>query len=52
MHDQKVNMTIRHLMDGSITINDSLEYNVNSLPVVSDSRFGKLVLDKRGFTFQ
>ncbi len=52
MHDTKVNMTIRHLMDGAITINDNLELNVVSLPVVSDTRFGKLNLTRNGFIFQ
>lgn len=52
MHDDKINMTIRHLMDGAITINDNLELNVMSLPVISDTRFGKLNLTKEGFIFQ
>ncbi len=52
MHDEKIVMTIRHLMDGTIEINDNLELNVISLPVVSETRFGKLVLTREGFTFQ
>ena len=52
MHDEKINMTIRHLMDGALSINDNLELNVVSLPVVSDTRFGKLTLTKKGFVFQ
>jgi len=52
MHDEKVNMTIRHLMDGAITFNDNMELNVVSLPVVSETRFGKLTLTKEGFIFQ
>jgi KaiC/GvpD/RAD55 family RecA-like ATPase len=52
MHDEKINMTIRHLMDGAISLNDNLELNVVSLPVVSETRFGKLNLTRRGFVFQ
>ena len=52
MHDEKVNMTIRHIMDGAIELNENLELNVISLPVVSETRFGKLVLTKDGFIFQ
>jgi len=52
MHDEKINMTIRHLMDGALNINDNLELNVVSLPVVSETRFGKLTLTKKGFVFQ
>ncbi len=52
MHDEKVNVTIRHIMDGAIELNENLELNVLSLPVVGETRFGKLVLTKNGFIFQ
>lgn len=52
MHDEKVNMTIRHLMDGAVTLNDNLELSVLSLPVVSETRFGKLTLTRQGFVLQ
>ncbi len=51
MHDTKVNMTIRHLMNGSITLNEDFELSVDSLPVVGDTRFGKLLLTRQGFIF-
>lgn len=51
MHDEKINMTIRHLMDGAINLNENLELNVVSLPVVSETKYGKLNLTRKGFMF-
>ncbi|MBD3312697.1 hypothetical protein GF352_04565 [archaeon] len=51
MHDEKINMTIRHLMDGTVSLNEDLELSVISLPVASDTRFGRLNLTRKGFVF-
>lgn len=52
MHDPKIEMTIRHLMDGTLQIDDDLNMKIISFPTMCKQKTGKLVLDKNGFTVQ
>lgn len=49
MHDQKVVMTIRHMMDGTMEIDESLNLKILSLPVVTQDKNAKIELGKDGF---
>lgn len=49
MHDQKIEMTLRHMMDGAIQIDDNLNMKILSLPIPTTKRDAKMVLDKKGF---
>ena len=49
MHDQKIEMTLRHMMDGAIQIDNNLNMKILSLPVPTTKKDAKMVLEKRGF---
>ncbi len=52
MHDQKIEMTLRHMMDGAIQIDDNLNMKILSLPVPVTKREAKMVLEKKGFVVE
>jgi len=49
MHDQQIEMTLKHMMDGTIELTSDLTLKVQSLPLPSLRREGKLELTNRGF---
>jgi len=49
MHDQQIEMTLKHMMDGTIEVSDNLTLKVQSLPLPAPRREGKLKLTNRGF---
>jgi len=49
MHDQKTEMTLRHMMDGAIEMDENLNMKILSLPVPTTKKDAKMVLEKRGF---
>jgi KaiC/GvpD/RAD55 family RecA-like ATPase len=49
MHPKDVEMTLRHMMDGTIQLNSDLKMNVLSLPIPSVRKSIQLSLDKKGF---
>lgn len=49
MHDQQIEMTLKHMMDGTIELTDDLTLKVQSLPLSTPRKEGKLELTSRGF---
>lgn len=49
MHDKKIEMTIRHIMDGALKMDDSLNLEVLALPTPGKLKKGKLELTESGF---
>ena len=49
MHDQQIEMTLRHMMDGTIELTDDLTLKAQSLPLPTPRKEGKLELTSRGF---
>ncbi len=49
MHDQQVEMTLKHMMDGTIELTDDLTLKVQSLPFPFPRKEGKLELTNKGF---
>lgn len=52
MHDPRIEMTLRHLMDGTITIDEQLNLKILSFPVPIERKEAKLVFSKQGFSVQ
>ncbi len=52
MHDPKIEMTIRHLMDGAIVMDEDLNIKVLSFPNIIDKKDAKLNLTKQGFNVE
>jgi len=49
MHDQQIEMTLKHMMDGTIELTDDLTLRAQSLPLPTPKKEGKLELTKKGF---
>lgn len=49
MHDKKVVMTIRHMMDGTMILDEDLNFKLVSFPIKVSKRTGELNLTKKGF---
>ena len=49
MHDQQIEMTLRHMMDGTMELTDDLTLRAQSLPLPIPRKEGKLELTSRGF---
>jgi KaiC/GvpD/RAD55 family RecA-like ATPase len=49
MHDSKVEMTIRHLMDGAIQLNEDMSFKIISFPIRPLKKKGSLNLKSEGF---
>lgn len=49
MHDPKVVMTIRHMMDGALEIDESLNLKILNMPFVTKTKTAKLTLLQDGF---
>ncbi len=49
MHDSKVEMTIRHMMDGTILLEEDLSFKIISFPISPIKKKGQLNLTKKGF---
>ncbi len=49
MHDSKVEMTIRHLMDGTISLDEDLNIKIVSFPIAPKNRKATLNLTPNGF---
>ncbi len=52
MHDKKVEMVIRHMMDGTVHIKDNLEIEALSLPTPGELKKGELKLSEDGFSVE
>lgn len=52
MHDEKITMTIRHMMDGALELDDDMNLKVLSLPVLGESRGASLKLSPKGFSVE
>ncbi|MFH1510940.1 MAG: RAD55 family ATPase [Candidatus Woesearchaeota archaeon] len=50
MHEEKVVMTLRHLMDGAIEIDEKLCVKILSMPFAIKVKSGKIELKQEGFT--
>ncbi|MBN1923794.1 MAG: hypothetical protein JW791_03470 [Nanoarchaeota archaeon] len=49
MHDSQVEMTIRHMMDGTIILDEDLTMNIVSFPITISKKKASLNLTKKGF---
>lgn len=52
MHDSKIEMTLRYMMDGAIQIDSNLKMNVLSLPTPSSGKTAQMKLTKTGFVIE
>lgn len=52
MHDSKIEMTIRYMMDGTIQMDNNLRMNVLSLPTPSSVKTAQMKLTKTGFLIE
>lgn len=52
MHDQKIEATLRHMMDGAIQIDNNLNIKILSLPIPTTKKDAKMVLGKKGFVVE
>jgi KaiC/GvpD/RAD55 family RecA-like ATPase len=49
MHDPHIEMTIRHMMDGTIKLGQELDFEIMNFPTTVKNKKGKLDLTKNGF---
>jgi KaiC/GvpD/RAD55 family RecA-like ATPase len=52
MHDLKVVVTMRHMMDGAIEIDDSLNLRILNLPFITKTKNAHLTLSQSGFAIR
>lgn len=49
MHDSKIEMTIRHMMDGTIELDEDMGFKIISFPISAKNKKGILSLESNGF---
>ncbi len=52
MHEQRIEMTLRYMMDGTIQIDNNLKMNILSLPTPSLMKTAQMKLTKAGFVIE
>jgi hypothetical protein len=52
MHDPKIEMTLRHMMDGTIELDENLNMKLMNMPMPVGKKEVKLKLGKTGFSVE